>query len=119
MFGAPTYWVEPYFEGLADPAKRPEALEALDLAASKGEISAQAEFAARALIGDADGAMQIANLLERPGEVFEMDLLFIPEMQALRQHEDFMPLMQRLGIVDYWKANGCKWNSDKVSCPTG
>ena len=119
MFGAPTYWVEPYFEGLADPAKRPEALEALDLAASKGEISAQAEFAARALIGDTDGAMQIANLLEQPGEVFEMDLLFIPEMQALRQHEDFMPLMQRLGIVDYLKANGCKWNSDKVSCPTG
>ena len=119
MFGAPTYWVEPYFEGLADSAKRPEALEALDLAASKGEISAQAEFAARALIGDTDGAMQIAKLLEQPGEVFEMDLLFIPEMQALRQHEDFMPLMQRLGIVDYWKAHGCKWNGDEVSCPTG
>ena len=119
MFGAPTYWVEPYFEGLADPAKRPEALEALDLAAANGEISAQAEFAARALIGDTDGAMQIAKLLERPGEVFEMDLLFIPEMQALRQHEEFMPLMQRLGIVDYWKANGCKWTGDEVRCPTG
>ena len=119
MFGAPTYWVEPYFAGLADSAERAEALEALDLAASKGEISAQAEFAARALIGDTDGAMEIAKLLEQPGEVFEMDLLFIPEMQALRQHEDFMPLMQRLGIVDYWKANGCRWNGDEVSCPTG
>jgi len=119
MFGAPTYWVEPYFEGLADPAKRTEAMAALDFAASKGEISPQAEFAARALIGDTDGAMQIAKLLEQPGEVFEMDLLFIPEMQALRQHDDFMPLMQRLGIVDYWKANGCKWTGDEVGCPTG
>jgi hypothetical protein len=63
--------------------------------------------------------MQIAKLLERPGEVFEMDLLFIPEMRALRQHEEFMPLMQRLGIVDYWKANGCKWTGDEVHCPTG
>jgi DNA-binding winged helix-turn-helix (wHTH) protein/TolB-like protein/Tfp pilus assembly protein PilF len=119
MLGAPTYWVEPYFEGLADSARRGEALSALDLAASRGEISPQAEFAARGLIGDIDGAMEIAKLLERPGEVFEMDLLFIPEMQALRQHEDFMPLMQRLGIVDYWKANGCKWTGDKVRCPTG
>jgi DNA-binding winged helix-turn-helix (wHTH) protein/TolB-like protein/Tfp pilus assembly protein PilF len=119
MLGAPTYWVEPYFEGLADPARRAEALAALDLAASKGEISPQAEFAARGLIGDIDGAMEIAKLLEQPGEAFEMDLLFIPEMQALRQHEEFMPLMQRLGIVDYWKANGCKWTGDEVRCPTG
>jgi len=119
MLGAPTYWVAPYFEGLADPAKRPEALEALDLAASKGEISHQAEFTARGLIGDIDGAMRIAMLLVQPGEVFEMDLLFIPEMRAFRQHEEFMPLMQRLGIVDYWKANGCRWSGDEVHCPTG
>ena len=68
------------------------------------------------MMGDLDGAMGVAELLMLPGEVFEMDLLFIPDMQALRGHPGFMSLLERLGIVAYWDASGCRWNGDVVDC---
>ena len=60
--------------------------------------------------------MQFARLLESPGEAFEMDLLFIPELKAFRQHPEFMPLLDRLGVVDYWASAGCAWAEDRVTC---
>jgi hypothetical protein len=74
------------------------------------------ELIARALLGDVDGAMRIAELLEQPGEAFEMDLLFIPELRALREHPGFMPLLDRLGITRYWRSKGCVWGNDRVNC---
>ena len=117
MLGAPSDWVNPFFEALADPTKRAEGIRALDLAAADSHISPKVEFMARGVIGDTDGAMKVAMLLEQPGEAFEMDLLFVPEMRELWQHEDFMPLLQRLGVVDYWNAMGCYWTGDRVYCP--
>lgn len=115
--GVPTDWVTPYFAGLADPSKRMAAIQALDIAASNGHIPANAEFCGRAVIGDADGAMRLALQLEQPGEIFEMDLLFIPEMKALWRHEEFMPLLKRVGIVEYWKSMDCYWDGSSVHCP--
>jgi hypothetical protein len=80
-------------------------------------VSPLIELTARTILGDLDGAMRIAELLEAPGEAFEMDMLFIPELADLRRHPDFMPLMNRLGITGYWSRKGCSWNGDRVSCP--
>ena len=115
--GVPTDWVTPYFAGLADPSKRMAAIQALDIAASNGHIPPNAEFCGRAVIGDTDGAMRLALQLEQPGEIFEMDLLFIPEMKALWRHEEFMPLLKRVGIVEYWKSMDCYWDGSSVHCP--
>lgn len=115
--GVPTDWVAPYFAGLADPSKRMAAIQALDIAASNGHIPPNAEFCGRAVIGDTDGAMRLALQLEQPGEIFEMDLLFIPEMKALWRHEEFMPLLKRVGIVEYWKSMDCYWDGSSVHCP--
>jgi hypothetical protein len=68
------------------------------------------------VIGDTEGAMRLAMDLEQPGEIFEIDLLFIPEMKDLWQHAEFIPLLQRLGIINYWKAQGCHWTGDSVHC---
>ncbi|MEL7187834.1 MAG: hypothetical protein AAFN50_15600, partial [Pseudomonadota bacterium] len=70
----------------------------------------------RTALGDIDGAMRVARLLELPGEVFEIELLFVPELAPLRQHPDFMPLMKRLGIVAYWEQSGCVFENDRVLC---
>ena len=112
----PTDWIKPYFAGLADPSKRVTAIQALDNARTEGNIPPEAEFCARAVIGDTEGAMRLAMDLEQPGEIFEIDLLFIPEMKDLWQHAEFIPLLQRLGIINYWKAEGCHWTGDSVHC---
>lgn len=115
--GISTNWVEPAFGALSDPTRLAAALEVLDTASAAKQIPPLAELTLRVLLGDVDGAMQIAKLLDNVGEAFEMDLLFAPEMKALRQHPDFMPLLVRLGITRYWDSKGCIWSGDRVICP--
>jgi len=109
-------WIDPVFAGLADETQRPQALAALDAAAATGGVSKQIEFIARAVLGDVDGALGVARLLVGGGEVFEMDLLFIPEVQPVRDSPEFMKLMDALGITDYWEARGCSWTGSSVTC---
>lgn len=113
-----TDWVEPVFEAFADqdPAKASAALAALNKVSAVETINPRSEIIVRTVLGDLDGAMRIAKLLEQPGETFEMDILFIPQLSALRRHPDFMPLMDKLGITRYWQSEGCTWDSDQVSC---
>lgn len=115
----PVDWVKPAFAAFADPEQSPAAFEILDRQWEERTLAPQVVFIARAVLGDIDGAMEIAQLLRMPGEVFEMDLLFIPELEALRQHPDFLPLMRDLGVLDYWETVGCEWSGSQVSCPTG
>jgi tetratricopeptide (TPR) repeat protein len=118
MLEVSTDWVEPAFAALSDSSKVMPALESLDNAsASDQPISPLAELTLRAFLGDLDGAMRIAETLEDVGEAFEMDLLFVPELKAFRQHPDFMPLLDRLGVTRYWESKGCVWRGDRVICP--
>jgi tetratricopeptide (TPR) repeat protein len=111
-------WIEPVFAALADPdpAKAGTALEALNRVSAVEPINPRIEITVRALLGDLDGAMGIAERLDEPGEAFEMDMLFIPQLKALRRHPDFMPLLDNLGITRYWQSEGCTWDGDQVSC---
>jgi len=43
-------------------------------------------------------------------------LLFTPEFQTLREHREFMPLLERLGVVDYWQETGCSFDGQKATC---
>ena len=116
--GKSTDWVGPVFDAFSDsdPTKVSAALEAVNKVSAVDSINPRAEVLVRSILGDLDGAMRIAELLEQPGEAFEMDMLFIPQLKALRRHPDFMPLMDRLGITRYWQSEGCTWDGDKVSC---
>lgn len=111
-------WVDPVFAAFADSSKTDAALEALDLASSDGSLAPEVEITARTLFGDVDGAMDVARQLEEPGEKFEMDILYTPELQPLRDHPDFLPLLERLGVVDYWEKAGCTFDGWKASCPS-
>jgi len=117
----PADWVEPVFAAFADPTQSErvlEALEALDRQWADKTLPAQVVLIARTILGDVDGAMEIARLLKQPGEIFEMDLLFIPELEPLRKHPEFIPLMRDLGVVAYWESVGCVWEGSQVSCTT-
>jgi len=118
--GASTEWVKPVFAAFVDRSDRSlqgPALQALDQASSNGTFEPEAEVTVRTMLGDLDGAMAVARRLEGPGETFAMDLLFTPEFQDLRDHPDFLPLLERLGVVDYWKEVGCEFDGQKANCP--
>lgn len=117
----PTFWVELVYQALADladPDKRDAALASIDTAWTDQVIIPEIMLIVRTLLGDLDGAMEIAELLEAKGEAFSTELIFIPEIAALRQHPGFMRLLEGLGIVAYWNELGCTWDGDRVQCPT-
>jgi DNA-binding winged helix-turn-helix (wHTH) protein/TolB-like protein len=109
-------WIDPVFAALDDETNRAAAVAAVDEAASQDGISEQFEFIVRTVLGDLDGAMSIARRLESEGEVFEMDLLFIPEVAPLREHPEFAKLLDALGISDYWRAQRCTWTGRIAVC---
>jgi DNA-binding winged helix-turn-helix (wHTH) protein/TolB-like protein len=109
-------WTVPFFAAMDDPSLRPQAVVAIDAAVTAGEVNQQVEFMARVLLEDLDGALRIAQGLERPGEIFEMDLLFIPEVEPLRAHPGFDDLMTTLGIREYWRERNCTWAENSVRC---
>ena len=109
MAGGSEDWIDPVFAALEDETYRAAAVAAVDEAASQNGINRQFEFIVRTVLGDLDGAMRVARLLQSEGEVFEMDLLFIPEVKPLREHPGFAELLDALGITEYWRARGCTW----------
>jgi len=118
LAGASPDWVDPFFAAMDDPAVRSQALAAIDAATAAHETTEQVEFIARSMLGDVDGALHVAQLLEQREVVFEMDLLFIPEVEPLRAHPGFADLMQSLGVADYWSQRGCTWAEGSVRCET-
>ena len=108
----------PAFAAFADPTHTERAFDVLDRQWAEKTVPPRVVLIARTVLGDVDGAMEIARLLKLPGEAFEMDLLFIPELEPLRKHPDFIPLMQDLGVVAYWESVGCVWEGSQVSCAT-
>lgn len=109
-------WTVPFFAAMDDSSLRPQAVLAIDSAVTAGEVNQQVEFIARVLLEDLDGALRVAQDLEQPGEIFEMDLLFIPEVEPLRAHPGFGALMTSLGIREYWSELNCTWAVNSVRC---
>ena len=114
--GFPPEWIDDVIAGMVDAEKQVAALQSVNQTVSAGYMPPQIEVVVRTLLGDLDGAMQVANLLERPGEAFEMDLLWIPEFRSLREHPDYIGLMERLGITEYWSLHGCEFVDALVVC---
>ena len=116
MSGIEAHWVDPVFDAFEDSALTGEALLALDRAAQQGTLAPAVEVTTRTILGDVDGAMAVARRLQGVGEIFEMDLLYIPELQPLRDHPEFMGLLDRLGVVGYWEEARCSWDGQQVRC---
>ena len=118
MESGATGWIEKVYAALAErtPERDAAALAAINEAWEEGRVSPEPVLVTRSLLGDVEGAMAIARLLERPGMLFSMEILFMPELAPLRQHAGFLPLLERLGVVRYWESVGCQWLDDRVAC---
>jgi hypothetical protein len=114
--GGSVEWIDSSFAALADPAKRASALAVVDEVAGRGELYPQIEVTLRMMLGDVEGSLRVARLLVRPGELFEMEMLFLPEFIPLQQRPEFLELMTLLGVTEYWKVTGCVWRNLTVDC---
>lgn len=108
--------IDDVLSGIENPELAAAALQTLDQAVAAGDLTPQIEVVARTLLGDLDGAMNIARQLTTPGEIFEMDLLWIPQFRPLRLRPDFLELMNELGVTEYWELNGCRFVEAEVQC---
>lgn len=114
--GGSTDWIDPAFAALADPVKRPDALSVVDDLSAAARIYPQIEVTLRMMLGDTEGALRVARMLVQPGELFEMEMLFLPEFRPLQEQPEFLELMRMLGVVDYWQQAGCEWRDLAVVC---
>ncbi len=118
LAGGTIDWLVPFFEALEDPSNKPVALAAIADAFENPVMDPRVKVIALAVLGETDGAMSVAMTLAHSDVFFEMDFLFTPELQPLREHPGFLVLMKELGVVDYWEANQCIWENDQVRCPS-
>ena len=116
--GSDTAWIAPVYAALAEPT--PEnaraALTAVNQSWEAGEVIPHIVILVRTLLGDIEGAMAIARLLDNPGETFSMEILYIDELAPLRRHPEFMQLLEGLNVVAHWEDVGCRWEDDEVRC---
>jgi len=101
---------------LAQPARRPAALQGLEkltpaLQASDVDSRTKGFFlAAMVMLGGVDSAYALAvQLLEsRPQTLWNADWsdLWLPEMRPFRVDARFRGFAERLGFVDYWRQDG-------------
>jgi DNA-binding winged helix-turn-helix (wHTH) protein/TolB-like protein len=116
MAGRDTEWIGPVFAALQDPSQTEAALGAIDVAFSEPQMDPRFNVMARTVLNDIDGAMRVAQELADSDAIFEMDFLFMPELRPLREHADFLLLMEKLGVQRYWDENNCSWQDDQLSC---
>jgi DNA-binding winged helix-turn-helix (wHTH) protein/TolB-like protein len=113
-----TEWIDDVYAALTDPTpeRAATALAAINSAWTERRVFPGTLVVVRTLLGDIEGALEVARMLEGPGMLFSMEVLFIPELAPLRQHPDFLPLLDRLGVTEYWDSVGCTWADDRVDC---
>jgi hypothetical protein len=114
------WWVDPMIDALAHSGNqemRDIAFEAVEKMIADG-VSPFITMTVWALFGQADRVMEIAMQVaeSEPGSLYELEIIYLDEFKALREHENFPALLQALGLTDYWNSIGCRWSNDQVLC---
>jgi hypothetical protein len=101
------------FAASADPSKKPEAIDALRSLRAKSELMDSAILVTLSMtwyasLGALDAAYELAHEhLKRTGIIgVTLGALWIPEMRDFRRDPRFLPLTERLGLIEYWKEHG-------------
>jgi TolB-like protein len=106
QFGRDSGWVRPFIQAFHDPARRAAAMAALNDATRTGDLSARYRFAASVLLGDLDGAMDLAFPMVADPLAFDLEFLFSREAASFRQHPRFPDLVHAIGLDQHWRAYG-------------
>ncbi len=76
---------------------------------ASGDITPPASLGAQAALGDLDAAFGLANgqainTSARAISKAGLEALFWPTSSAMRADQRFLPLVEKLGLMDYWRA---------------
>lgn len=115
-FQADPSWVDAVFDELAKSPTSDTMKTTLDRYAAQNIIPVNVLMTFRALSGQRNEAMAIAWQLVDDASLFDIELLYLDEFRTLRQHEDFSRLTEQLGLNEYWRNVGCRWQSDALQC---
>jgi len=123
LFSADESWVDPVFDGLANPDSQGN-LEIAYRTVEKMMAEGTAPYITMiiwALFNQADRVMDVAMQLAESGRLYEhesaqVEIIYLDELKVLRAHEEFPTLLQKLGLTDYWASIGCRWAGDQVRC---
>ena len=114
-YGGDASWVQPVFAGFHDPTQREAAHRIVEILA-QNDLRPTIEISLWVLLGDADRAMDVAKKMKIAGELFEAELMFIPQFKLLRDHPDFPALLDDVGLTEFWTSIGCEWSGERVNC---
>ena len=106
------------FAAFEDPSRRQDAVNIVERLVDTGGLSTApvVEITLWALLEEGERAMSVARRLKTEGELFEAELMFIPQFAVLRQHPEFPDLMESIGLTEYWANVGCEFRDGAVVC---
>ncbi|HEX7237134.1 MAG TPA: winged helix-turn-helix domain-containing protein [Gammaproteobacteria bacterium] len=120
MFARPTSWVDPLLDALAQPERRPQAVEALARAAQARDIPPKYLFGSWLYLGEPERAIDAGLRLVNDRPSFNVEFVFAREARALRVHPRFGELVRAIGLNRYWDRFGwpetCHHSGDTISC---
>ena len=123
LFSSADTWVDPVFDGLANPDN--QQMREIAYATVEQMIADKAApyitMIIWSLFGQADRVMDIAMQLAESDRLYEnesaqIEIFYLDELKLLRDHRRFPELLQKLGLTEYWASIGCQWSDDSVLC---
>jgi len=104
--GADRTWVKSLLNAASNKKAIPEALRAITLAASDGQIDAATEVLCGAALRQADFVFNRMSRLEKQNEAVPLRVLWLPQTAFLRQHRRFEQLATAVDLGSYWQEQG-------------
>ncbi|MDX1403782.1 MAG: winged helix-turn-helix domain-containing protein [Woeseiaceae bacterium] len=114
--GADASWFDLIIDGSWQPELRPVAIETLDAISSLDVLPANIEMFFWMLLQEVDRALQIARRLQNEVGVYELELVFTDEFEAMRRHPEFGNFLESIGLAEYWTSTGCVWGQGALRC---
>ena len=120
MFARPTAWVDPLLEALAEPSRRPQAVEALARAERARDVPPKYLFGSWLYLGEPERAVDAGLRLVNDRPSFNVEFVFSREARELRRHPRFGELVRAIGLNRYWDRFGwpeaCRQSGDTITC---
>lgn len=109
-------WIDPVFDEMAKLPTSGAMSAILEEYAAQNIIPPSVLVFLWAITGQTDKAMDFAWQLVDDPSFFDIELIYLDEFSALRQHADFPRLLDQLGLTEYWQNVGCRWDNDRLIC---